>query len=245
MHSPTSLQTLLIALLTFTFNFWPLLLAVACIKIRNHPLRAFFFTWGILLTIRLFLVGTGDPLTTLFIPEPYNTVIFFSLGLLVMAVLYIRARWLEMRRTKTGRSITTLEELKQISPLEFEELVVELFQALGHEAYRIGAIGDHGVDVIVQTKNGEKCIVQCKRWRGYVGEPVIRDFYGVMQHEKADKGVVITAGKFSHAAQEWAQGKPIALYDGEEFLKLWKRAHTRRARPRNDSTSLTFQRSIE
>jgi len=81
--------------------------------------------------------------------------------------------------------------------------------------------------VVVQANDGEKWIIQCKRWRGQVGEPIVREFYGTMQHEKADKGAIVTTGKFSKAARLWAQGKPVYLYDGEEFLVGWKKAQGR------------------
>jgi len=29
-------------------------------------------------------------------------------------------------------------------------------------------------------------------------------------------------------AQEWTKGKPIALYDGEEFVQLWRRAQAQK-----------------
>lgn len=89
----------------------------------------------------------------------------------------------------------------------------------GAKAWRTGATGDHGVDVVVQTPKGEKWVVQCKRWRGGVGEPIVRDFYGTVQHEKAHKGVLVTTGTFSNAAREWAKGKPLVLVDGAEFLR--------------------------
>ena len=71
--------------------------------------------------------------------------------------------------------------------------------------------------------DGEKWVIQCKRWRGTVGEPVVRDLYGVLHHEKADKGAIITTGQFTESAREWARGKPIVLYDGDQFLRSWKR----------------------
>ncbi len=116
-------------------------------------------------------------------------------------------------------------------------MTVELFLAYGHQAKRTGSVGDHGVDVVVHSKNGEKCVVQCKRWRGYVGEPVVRDFYGVMHHEKAERGFIITSGTFSRPAREWAKGKPITLYDGEKFLQLWRRAQHRKPRARDQKAA--------
>ena len=60
--------------------------------------------------------------------------------------------------------------------------------------------------------------------RAWVGEPVVRDFYGTTLHEKADRGILVTTGTFRNAAREWAKGKPLALEDGEEFLQTWKAA---------------------
>lgn len=81
------------------------------------------------------------------------------------------------------------------------------------------------MDVRVRAKNGEKWIVQCKRYRGSVGEPYVRDLYGTMLHEKAQRASIITSGKFSRQALAWAEGKPIDLYDGEKLLKILRRLH--------------------
>lgn len=67
-------------------------------------------------------------------------------------------------------------------------------------------------------------MVQCKRWKGKVGEPVVRDFFGAMQHENAAEGAIITTGTFTPQARQWAKGKPIRLYDGDEFLKVLHKA---------------------
>ena len=49
-----------------------------------------------------------------------------------------------------------------------------------------------------------------------------------MQHGKADKGAVITSGRFTQQAREWVKGKPIYLYDGTQFIKAWQRAKARK-----------------
>jgi restriction system protein len=119
----------------------------------------------------------------------------------------------------------SLKELDDLPPGEFEEMTAELFRALGYEAHRTKMIGDHGVDVVVKAKDGRKMVVQCKRWRGPVGEPVVRDFYGAMQHEKAAKGTIFATNGFTQKATEWAKDKPLLLYDGKKFLELWTKAH--------------------
>jgi len=109
-------------------------------------------------------------------------------------------------------------------PHEFEEMAAALYRTMGHKARRVGKRGDHGVDVVVRAKNGDKWIVQCKRWRKPVGEFIVRDFYGTLQHEKATQGAIIATKGFTHAAKAWAKGKPIHLYSGEDFLVAWQRA---------------------
>ncbi len=116
-----------------------------------------------------------------------------------------------------------------VSPARFEEMVAEVYRLRGAKAWRTGATGDHGVDVVVQTPKGEKWVVQCKRYRGWVGEEKVRELYGTLQHEKAHKGVLVTTGTFSNAARQWAKGKPISLVDGEQFLRSWREAKKVRA----------------
>lgn len=119
----------------------------------------------------------------------------------------------------------------ELSPREFEDAIVELYKLAGYDAKRTGSVGDHGVDIVVHTNSGEKWVVQCKRWReGTVGEPTIRDFYGAVEHEKADKGIIFTTGRFSKSARVWAEGKRLVLYDGEKLVELWQRAQRSKQR---------------
>lgn len=212
----------------FIFSFWPILLLNA-IRGRRNLLRNMLITWSFWAVIRILLFFNPEPLkASLFIQEPLSTILFFACGILLVGLHYGWKIWQRGQLLQKTGKVTTAKDLLALSPREFEDMAVELFVAYGHDARRTGAVGDHGVDVIVKTKNGEKCVVQCKRWKGYVGEPVVRDFYGVVLHEKADKGIIISSGKFSRPAQEWARGKPIALYDGEKFVQLWRRAQAKK-----------------
>lgn len=110
-----------------------------------------------------------------------------------------------------------LESLLAISPADFEKLVSELFESMGYDVKVTGKPGDQGVDIRL-TRGDEVSIAQCKKYRGTVGQPAIRDFYGTMQHEKVLRGYFVTSGMFSVAASTWAAGKPIVLVDGPELL---------------------------
>jgi restriction system protein len=112
-----------------------------------------------------------------------------------------------------------LEIIKQLSPGGFEEFVADLFHRRGYAVQVVGGDGDHGVDLVVTNPDGERELVQCKRWgRKWLGEPVVRDFYGALMHDGvAVRGYIVTTSFFSHAARTWAQDKPIKLIDGEEL----------------------------
>jgi restriction system protein len=125
----------------------------------------------------------------------------------------------KLRKKALGMSA---KDLLDLPPGEFEEMTAELYRARGFQANKTGATGDHGVDVVVKSKDGKTMIVQCKRWRKPVGEPIIREFYGTMHHEKAAHGTIIATSGFTPQAIEWAKGKPMSLYDGNKFVEMWQ-----------------------
>jgi len=216
------------------FMLWPLLV-LSPIQRRRNVIVRMLVVWVLLAAMRAFVFFVPAPLASFLIPEPISTILFFVVGTVLLAVRVGVGFWQRKNFRKKVGSVNSVEDLLNLSPTEYENMVVELYQAYGHQARRTGATGDHGVDVVIQTKNGEKWVVQCKRWRGNVGEPIVRDFYGTMQHEKADKGAVITAGRFTQQAKEWVKGKPIYLYDGAQFIKAWKRAKERKEKAQSSA----------
>lgn len=207
----------------FLFTFWPAIILAPLGWRRGSVLRGMNTNWA-LVFIGWILARFVPPMPSIFIPEPLNTYLFFLAGLVLLGFTTINKSIDKKHIHKSADKAKSPQDLLDISPAEFEKMVVELYSLNGYKAKRTGKIGDHGVDVIVQTPKGENWVVQCKRWRGAVGEPVVRDFFGAMHHEKADQGVLVTTGTFTLQAREWAKGKPLKLVDGSEFLTTWKKA---------------------
>jgi len=70
-------------------------------------------------------------------------------------------------------------------------------------------------------KDGRTLLVQCKQWKVFsVGAPVVREMFGLMTAEHADEAIIVTSGKFTRDAQDFAAGKPIRLIDGPQLLAL-------------------------
>ncbi len=125
-------------------------------------------------------------------------------------------------RQRFGR-IRTLAQIMALAPEEFENWSALLFQLMGYRVVQTRNTGDHGIDLELSNDRMQRGLVQCKRYRGTVGEPAVRDLYGTMMHENAERGWLLTTGSFSRQAREWCQGKPIELWDGRSLLALAKR----------------------
>ena len=122
-----------------------------------------------------------------------------------------------------------LERLRQVSPLKFEILVLDLLHAMGYglnreSLKRVGGSGDGGIDGIVPLDRLglHKVYVQAKRWQGSVGSPEVQTFMGALQLQGADRGVLMTSGDFSKPAIESAAraNGVIVLIDGAEMARL-------------------------
>ena len=230
----------LIELLTtaggFLVGIWPVMFIVLLFGIfkrqdgRETALRssikALVVSWVFIAVLRL--VFNYFALSTFqLIPEPANSKYFLLSGIFLMP-LALAVTLEEIRKRRYVRSI---EDMQLLSPSEFEELVARIYRDQGNRVEVVGSTGDHGVDLIVHTRSGETVLVQCKKYRGKVGEPIVRDFYGVLTASQADAGAIVTCGQITPQARLWAEGKSIYLYDGIAFLKIIESTAYRRRLP--------------
>ncbi|WP_443691666.1 restriction endonuclease [Pseudomonas sp.] len=132
--------------------------------------------------------------------------------------------------------------LEGITWQQFELLVGEALRHQGFSVQETGGNGpDGGVDLVAR-KDGEKYLVQCKQWRSLqVGVPTVRELYGAMAAEGATGGFVITSGRFTGPAKQFASGRNLRLVDGE-LLNQWIAA-TKRPGPR--PTSAVVEEQVE
>jgi HJR/Mrr/RecB family endonuclease len=228
------------AIFTILYAFWPLLIffgsrawfrrGETLVDRFRVAANRVFMAWVVWAAFWAYLL-LNDQTPFSLIPEPLNTILFIALGALSGGVAF--AFWLHHHRQHriSLADAQTLEDLLALSPDDFEALIAKLFEAYGHETAVMGGNGDHGVDVLVQTEEGEKWVVQCKRYSGSVGEPGVRDLYGTLLHEEAQRAYLITTGGLTRQAVDWAAGKPIVLYDGAGLVRLIRR--TKAAKSKN------------
>ena len=121
-----------------------------------------------------------------------------------------------------------LGRLQNVPPDAFERLCQRMLREKGFVKVEVtGRSGDGGIDgtgVLRMNLVSFHVLFQCKRWKGSVGAPVVRDFRGAMVG-RADKGLIITTGSFTADARREAvrDGAPaIDLVDGEALCELLK-----------------------
>ena len=140
---------------------------------------------------------------------------------IIVGVLYIVYKI--RKRRKFYASKIKLEELRALTPNQFEEYITDLFRRLGYITQKIGGRNDGGIDVIA-TKNGVKHYIQCKK---YINRKVsigdVRNFYGAMADKLNNaKGFFITTNIFTLEAEKFAEGKPLELIDGNKLMDYVK-----------------------
>lgn len=114
-------------------------------------------------------------------------------------------------------------DLFEMDPIAFENLVAELFRAMGMEAVTTQRSGDGGVDVEALDPapiRGGRIVVQVKRYRNTVPPTAVRDLYGTVQDAGANKGVLVTTSTFGPSSYTFANGKPLELVPGAALVEL-------------------------
>jgi restriction system protein len=124
-----------------------------------------------------------------------------------------------------------LELILKSSPLFFERLILDLFQAMnyggrGGDASHVGRTGDGGIDGIINEDplGLEKIYLQAKRYNvdNKISIDQIRSFAGALLDKRARKGIFVTTSSFVASAYEYANNSThsIVLIDGEELTRL-------------------------
>ena len=115
-------------------------------------------------------------------------------------------------------------DLMLLPPIALEHLIRQLLEAMGFTA-SVTAIAAHvGFDIDATKSDPDlgsvRTLVEVKRYNSPITLDTVRALYGVMMHEKAQAGMVITTSWFGTAAKQFAEGKPLTLIEGPELIEL-------------------------
>ncbi len=110
---------------------------------------------------------------------------------------------------------------------DFEHLVRQLFEWMfksdGIDVNVTRASHDRGVDAIMfdpDPVRGGKYVLQAKRYTRTVDVAAVRDLYGTLLNEGANRGILVTTASYGPDAYEFAKNKPISLIDGPNLIAI-------------------------
>jgi len=67
---------------------------------------------------------------------------------------------------------------------------------------------------------GGKIVIQAKRYTNTVDVSAVRDLYGTVLNEGANKGILVTTADYGPDAYQFAADKPLTLLSGANLLHL-------------------------
>jgi HJR/Mrr/RecB family endonuclease len=115
---------------------------------------------------------------------------------------------------------STVPDLLELSPREFEDLVHYLLIQLGYEVDAAESSADGGFDFLLQDSGGRTMIAEAKRYRGPITRSMVRELQGALFALSADSAMLITTGAATSAVLEELQNAPIELVDGPTLIEL-------------------------
>jgi len=123
-----------------------------------------------------------------------------------------------------------MDKVKQLTPEQFEGLVLKLLHAMGYGGSMKDVEGvprgpDGGIDgTIKEDKLGLDVIyIQAKRWENSVGREKVQAFQGALAGVGARKGVFLTTSTYTQQAIAYAsqlRDSKIILIDGQKLAQL-------------------------
>lgn len=126
--------------------------------------------------------------------------------------------------------LETEENLAAMPWDDFEHLVAQLFEwefAKDGVEVRVTRVSrDRGVDAILfdpDPLRGGKFVLQAKRYTKPVDVAAVRDLYGTVMNEGANRGILITTSSYGPDAYEFVKNKPLSLVDGPNLLLMLQR----------------------
>lgn len=176
----------------------------------------------------LFLVGLATTYRWIeALPRPWQ----IAAGVLALSAILLLAWSLASLARRVRRRRRLRAELLTLTPTQFEERVQLLLADLGWtQLQRRGGSGDRGVDLVGQYE-GERYVIQCKRYMKKVPPAMVRDLVGTRAIQKADRALLVTTSGFTRQGYDEARNQPVELWDGDILEEQITRADELRADP--------------
>lgn len=118
-----------------------------------------------------------------------------------------------------GSTKIDIGDFEELTGYEFEGYLKNLFTLLGYTVIQTSLSGDQGADLII-SKDGEKSVVQTKKYAGNVSNGAVQEIVAAKNHYKAQKAIVVTNSSFTKSAIDLALSNEVELWDGSKLKNV-------------------------
>lgn len=126
-----------------------------------------------------------------------------------------------MLRDEPSRASDPVAEIRAMSWANVQLLLAEAFRIQG---FLVKEIGGESADMVL-ARDDTTWLVDCRYWSAQeVGANAAGQLYGAMGRLDARGGFVVTAGKFTPDALEFARGLNVELIAGRELARMLEMA---------------------
>jgi len=160
--------------------------------------------------------------------------LLFSIACIGILYLFIRPRKYNRHKRNVLKSATILQKinsfdhagqklnyLRKIDPFVFEELLLSAFEKQDYSIVRNRKYtGDGGIDGLIFDKDGNKILIQAKRYKSYINPKHIDEFLALVNSSNAIRGKFIHTGKTGKTTYSAYKNTNIDIISGSKLLTL-------------------------
>mgnify|MGYP004459367889 CR=1 FL=1 len=123
----------------------------------------------------------------------------------------------ELMESDMRRINSVIANIDNMTGIEFEKFITDLFKKMGYDAHMTKASGDQGIDIIARRAD-EVIGIQAKCYSGVVGNHAIMEAVAGMRYYKCDYCMVVTNSTFTKSAKELAIANGVELWDRKKLI---------------------------
>lgn len=149
------------------------------------------------------------------------TAVGLPFSLLRGSVRAINERGEAAKRARFDATNWTLDLLRHLEWRRFEELCTAYFEALGFTTSVTRSRPDGSADIAMRVEGADAASVlaRCKSWSAYpIGLKPLQELLAAMAPAGVGEAVLVTSGRFTQPAADFAAKNHIELIDGARLL---------------------------
>ncbi|WP_019156961.1 restriction endonuclease [Robertmurraya massiliosenegalensis] len=155
-------------------------------------------------------------------------------GAAIIAILAYIGTYIvfEILDFQKGRKLVQsgIHDIDTMDGFQFEHYLVELFKKYNYKAVRTPDSGDYGADLLL-NKDGQKIVVQAKRYKKNVGIKAVQEVLGAKLFYKADEAWVVANSDYTKAATKLAGESDVRLIARNELINMLMKLHNSNNQP--------------